>query len=173
MGLRRKSSEHIADKTIVSVARKITYCHVRWWIPVWTDRRLFRGLNRAPRSHVWSGLLHAEKYVIIEKGWDSRYHTIWAFHWIPWLSELPRLGKSESNERELGLTHLWFWLLLLLHWNLPVGRPELPLPLEGWSVEMGGRRFHCQLEPGPECEEQLPQLGQMPPLMVWGQRAPS
>lgn len=57
--------------------------------------------------------------------------------------EFPSLGESKSNKHKSGLTHLWFWLLLL-RWNLLVGHPKLPLALVGWSIEIGVRRIRCR-----------------------------
>lgn len=117
MVFRRKSS----DRTIVSVACHVTFGPVKRWIPVWTDQRLFEGLNRAPCSCLWAALLHAEKYNVEGLGllvpqqplYDAT--AVWGF---------PALGKHKSNKHRLGLNHQWLWLLLL-HWNLLVGCPKL------------------------------------------------
>lgn len=57
--------------------------------------------------------------------------------------EFPSLGESKSNKHKLGLSHLWFWLLLL-RWNLLVGCPKWSLALVGWSIEIRVRRISCR-----------------------------
>lgn len=119
MGFGRKSSENTPDRTIVSVACHVTYGPVKCWIPVWTDQRLFKDLNRAPCSCLWTGLLQAEKYNIqglrLLVPHQSLFEAVWG---------IPALGKHKSNKHRLGLNHQWVWLLLS-HWNLLVGCPKL------------------------------------------------